>query len=375
MKTRRVEVRTKRDESKYSISVGESLLPESGRSLRKVVGREARNAFVISNPTVFKLYGDSVTDSLRSAGFDVSAFLMKDGEQYKTLTTVDAALVAMRDAGLSRTDVVVGLGGGVVGDLSGFAAAVHLRGVRFFLIPTTLLSMVDASVGGKTGVNSAAGKNVIGAFHQPDGVLIDIETLGTLHRRDVTAGLCEMVKHGLLAGNGLWKDTLKILKGGEIEIGKDLAELIAANAEFKAKIVSGDERESSERTDSRSRKLLNLGHTLAHALEMVTDYKHLRHGEAVGHGLKFIAELSNSLALLDKESVKLINDVVHRTGLAPVPAGIDPEKVLAAFRSDKKQIGGSLQMILLKGIGKPVIRRMDEIPLTSVKKALRAALR
>jgi 3-dehydroquinate synthase len=307
-------------------------------------------------------------------GFDVAKFLMPDGERYKTLRTAENLLAEMSRNGISRTDVVVGLGGGVVGDLAGFAAAVHLRGIRFFLIPTTLLAMVDASVGGKTGVNTSVGKNLIGTFHQPAGVLVDVDVLATLPAREVASGYCEMVKHAILEGPELFEITAKYLTDANGNFRSEISNLVTRNIEFKADVVAGDEREAVGETGERSRKILNLGHTLGHALEKVTNYRKLRHGEAVGHGLIFAAKLSNSLDLLNKESVNLINDVVHRTGLRSVPPGIEIDELLSAFSSDKKVIGGSLQMILLKGIGKPVIHTFDRIPHAMFKSVAKAVL-
>jgi 3-dehydroquinate synthase len=360
--------------SNYEISIGRGMLTNAGPWARNCVGTEASRAFVVSNPRVYKLYGDALAMSLQSADFDVSSFLMKDGERHKTLKTAESTLSAFSAAGMTRTDVVIALGGGVAGDLAGFAAAVYLRGVRFLQIPTTLLAMVDSSVGGKTGVNTSFGKNLTGAFHQPSGVLIDPKVLGTLPKRELTAGRCEMIKHGALAGRTLFdltarglgfSDSTKSNLRSEIS---DIENLIAKNVRYKASIVASDDRESSNRTDARSRKILNFGHTLAHALEKVTNYTYFRHGEAVGYGILFAAELSNNVALCPQEDVKLLNDVVHRAGALPSLAGIRRDEVLAAFLSDKKVISGNLQMVLLKAIGKPVI--VADIPQQTLRKTL-----
>jgi 3-dehydroquinate synthase len=275
-------------------------------------------------------------------------------------------------------------GGGVVGDLAGFASAIYLRGISFLQIPTTLLAMVDSSVGGKTGVNSDFGKNLVGAFHQPSGVLIDPTILATLPRRELTAGFCEMIKQGAVGGRSLLGPTDKFLSAyglPSFRKNKDdkrfqfqISDLISAHIAFKAKIVAGDERESQGRTDHRSRKILNFGHTLAHALEKATNYSYFRHGEAVGHGILFAAELSKSLALCGEKDVNLLNDVVHRAGSLPGLAGIDLKEVLEAFSFDKKTIAGSLQMVLLRGIGKPVILTGNEIPRPLIRKVLRKFL-
>ena len=371
--------------SGYKIKIGHDLLDGCGTWARRCLGKNATKLVIVSNPTVFKLYGQQAVDRLIAAGFIVFNFLMKDGESHKDLRSVEAALRSFSEAGLSRTDAVVALGGGVVGDLAGFASAVYLRGLPFLQIPTTLLSMVDSSVGGKTGVNSAFGKNLLGAFHQPRGVLIDTSVLQTLPARELTAGFCEAIKQGAIGGKKLLKQTGDLLTSyppdqfGQFhatkKFQKQMALMIAAQVEFKARIVAGDEREASQRVDAQSRKILNFGHTLAHALEKVTNYKYLKHGEAVGYGILFAVELSKYLALLEEKDVNLLNDVVHRAGSLPPLANIDSREVFEAFRFDKKQLSGSLQMVLLNGIGKPVIRSQADIPLATTKSILKNLLR
>ncbi len=362
----------------YNIKIGRGLLQSSGKWASSCLGRHVRRILIVSNPTVFKLYGECVQSSIEAADLQVSTFLMKDGERFKNMRSVDACLAALSEGKMTRTDAIVALGGGVVGDLAGFAAAVHLRGVKFLQIPTTLLAMVDSSVGGKTGVNSAAGKNVVGAFHQPSGVMIDVEVLESLPQREMTAGFCEIVKHGALDGRELLKTTSRFLNtdpSDRLNLRSELSDLIRKNVEFKASIVSRDERESSSRKDARSRKILNFGHTLAHALEKVTEYRYLRHGEAVGYGILFAAELSKLLALLDEKDVKLLNDVVHRAGPLPQLHNIDIDQVQEAFRFDKKHASDSLQFVLLKAIGKPVLVSSVDIPPSKIKQALQTVLR
>ena len=385
MATQTVNIAFNRDAAGYDINIGSGLLAGSGKWARRSLGTGAAKVTVVSNPTVFKLYCKAVGDSLSAAGFEVSTFLMKDGEVHKSLRTAESALKVFSENRLGRTDAVLALGGGVVGDLAGFAAGIYLRGIPFLQIPTTLLSMIDSSVGGKTGVNSEFGKNLIGAFHQPSGVLIDLQTLGTLAERELTAGFCEMVKHGAIGGKAILRRTNDLLAkrsvadpaGALLDVNfiSEMAGLIRANVEFKAMIVAGDERESSSRTDSRSRKILNFGHTLAHALEKVTDYRYFKHGEAVGYGILFAADLSKSLALCDEKDVNLLYDVVHRVGSLPPLTDIDAEKVLEAFKFDKKHLSGSLQMVLLKGIGRPVIVGQKDIPQSSIRNVLNKLLR
>ena len=392
MKDRNVKIECLRSASSYQISIGKEGIGNCGQWARKCLGRDAAKISIVSNTTVYKLYGATVTASLADAGFSVSHWLMKDGEVHKNLGNVERALEFFSQSGLMRTDAVVALGGGVVGDLAGFAASIYIRGVRFLQIPTTLLAMIDSSVGGKTGVNAAFGKNSIGAFHQPSGVLIDTAVLATLPERELAAGFCEVIKHGALSGQKLLDQTAKFLTryplgqfAGIKEDGKfkseisnlryEIADLISKNVEFKAKIVARDELESSKRTDSRSRKILNFGHTFAHALEKVTDYKYFKHGEAVGYGILYAAELSKTLALCDIKDVKLLYDVVHSVGPLPSLVNIDSQEVFEAFRFDKKHVAGSLQLILLKAIGKPVIVNNCDIPSSAHTKALKQLLK
>jgi 3-dehydroquinate synthase len=401
-----VKIRIAGRDSAYKIKIGKGLLSGAGSWATACLHTRPGRIAIVSNPAVFNIYGEVVEQSLTEAGFSVSRFLMKDGERHKSYSTAEGALTAFCEAGLTRTDAVVALGGGVVGDLAGFAAAMYLRGIAFLQVPTTLLAMIDSSVGGKTGVNTPFGKNLVGAFHQPSGVLIDVDTLSTLPSRELTAGLCEMVKHGAISGRSLLGQTHEFLSSGPKEFerpdlrsrtetdgdvepnqkprkpkAKDrtpktvsLIDLIAANVEFKAKIVAGDEREAASNMTGRSRKILNFGHTLAHALEKVTSYKYFKHGEAVGYGVLFAAELSKSLALCDEKVVKSLNDVVQCVGPLPPLANIDGNEVFEAFKFDKKQLSGSLQFILLKDIGKPVILTEKDIPRTTVQKVLKKLL-
>ncbi|MBK8301995.1 MAG: 3-dehydroquinate synthase [Chloracidobacterium sp.] len=384
MVSNKVNIKFSGPSAEYTVKIGHGLLTGCGKWARKCLGKDAVKIVVVSNPTVFKLYGQQTVESLAASGFAATHFLMKDGERYKDMRSTEAALRSFSEAGLSRTDAVIALGGGVVGDLAGFASAIYLRGISLLQIPTTLLAMIDSSVGGKTGVNSASGKNLIGAFHQPKGVLIDTATLQTLPTRELTAGFCEAIKHGAISGKALFKQTNDFLADFPVDnfadhqnnknFRSEISNLISANVAFKASIVAGDERESSNRLDAKSRKILNFGHTLAHALETVTDYKYLRHGEAVGYGILFAAELSKSLALTGEKDIKLLYDVVHRVGVLPPLANIDSQEVFEAFRFDKKHLSGSLQIVLLKGIGKPVISTQIDIPLSTIKSVLKKLL-
>ena len=304
---------------------------------------------------------------------------MKDGERHKNISSLEELLQELSERRLTRDDLVVALGGGVVGDLAGFAAAIYLRGIRYLQVPTTLLAMIDSSVGGKTGVNTGFGKNLMGAFHRPLGVLIDPEVLTTLPRRELTAGFCEAVKHAALAGGKLFDQTAGYL--ADFPTAKGFAvndrsvNLIADQVTFKAAVVRGDETETAGRTDASSRKILNFGHTLGHAAEKVTNYRRFRHGEAVGYGIQVAAELSKNLDLLSQNELKSLNDVLHRAGRLPNVAGVTQESILRAIKFDKKVTGGGLSWVLLKGIGKPVITSEKDIPKAAISKAIRSVIK
>ena len=281
MKNKTVSVELGSKKHSYKINIGHDSLDACGVWAKKSLPENTKKIVIVSNRRIFRLYGERVQNSLKKSGYELCVWLMKDGEKYKNLRSLEAALKFFSENNLSRTDAVVALGGGVVGDLAGFAAAVYQRGIAFLQIPTTFLAMIDSSVGGKTAVNSEFGKNLIGTFHQPNGVLIDIATLKTLPKRELTAGFCEAVKQGAIADEKLFNLTAEFLREFSLDNFKnlyvdnafvtDFTNLIAAQVSFKAEIVQQDEKESSARNDVKSRKILNFGHTLGHALEKVTD--------------------------------------------------------------------------------------------------------
>ncbi len=367
----------------YEIKIGGGLLPEAGTAVRAVAGRAAVRAAIVSNRRVFGLFGKQVVRSLRTSGFEVASWLMKDGEQYKSLKSFEQALTFLGKSDLERNDVVIALGGGVVGDLAGFAAATYLRGVAFIQIPTTLLAQIDASVGGKVGLNVAAGKNLVGAFYQPKLVLIDTDTLRTLSRRELTAGWCEAVKHGAAGDVKLFERTVKLLHNGASSSGMlkdggmatDLAAIITAHCGFKAAIVAGDEREATARNDARSRKILNFGHTTAHALESVTKYKRFRHGEAVGYGMLVAGEISKNLGMLGADALESLRQAIRACGPLPVADNLEINRLLTAIKSDKKSVGGSVKWVLLQAIGKARIVEGSAIDALLLRQALRDGLK
>ena len=377
----------------YEIEIGANTLSSVGDIARRVLPAHARRVVVVSNSRVFRLYGAGVVRSLqRAGGFRVSHWLMGDGERHKNLRTAERALAFFSESKLERSDAVVALGGGVVGDLAGFAASVYLRGIAFLQAPTTLLAQIDASVGGKTAVNTRAGKNLIGAFHQPRAVVISTETLLTLPRREMTAGWCEAIKQGAVGDARLYEQTRRFLVAGveneRARAGKslpgsepanrragELAAVIAAQCAFKAKIVAADEREDVGRTDARSRRILNFGHTTAHALEAVTHYRRFRHGEAVGYGMIVAAEISHRLGMLTASELESLRACIRLAGRLPRADDLDERAIWRAIASDKKSVGGEVRWVLLERIGRARIVGGREIPPRVVRAALRAALR
>ena len=361
----------------YTIEIGAGILERLGKAARQSLSPHARRIALISNRRVFDLYGAVTTASLRAARFDVAHWLMGDGERYKSLRTAERALQFLAETKLERSDAVVALGGGVVGDLAGFAAAVYLRGISFLQVPTTLLAQVDASVGGKTGVNTSTGKNLVGAFHQPRCVLIDTHTLRTLPQRELTAGWCEAIKQGAAGDRKLFEQTRRFLASKQhlAEEEKPATRLIAAQCAFKARIVAGDEREEITRTDNRSRRILNFGHTIGHALEAVTGYKRFLHGEAVGYGMLAASEISRRLDLLDQAEAQTLGDVVRSAGCLPRADDLDQRLILNALATDKKVVDGSIKWVLLEELGRARIVDGREIPTRIVRESLLAALR
>ncbi len=363
----------------YDIKASSGLLDQVGIEVRAALGDSRRRVAVISNKTVFGLFGAKVERSLRASGFEIGKWLMKEGERHKSLRSLEQALEFFNQIGLERNDAVVALGGGVVGDLAGFAAATYLRGIDFIQVPTTLLAQIDSSVGGKTGVNLTQGKNLVGAFHQPRLVLIDLETLRTLPRRELTAGWCEAVKQGAVGDRKLFDRTVRVIKKfGTHDSGVEHADLgatIAAHCRFKASIVAGDEREALNRDDRRSRRILNFGHTTAHALESLTRYRRFRHGEAVGYGVLVAGALSKNLGMLGSGELELLREAVRACGPLPRANDLDIGALIRAMKSDKKSVGGRIKWVLLERIGSARIVDGNEIDALALRASLREVLR
>lgn len=374
----RVDVRLKARLQQYEILIGKGTLGGLGDVARRALSPQAVRVLIISNKKVFGLYGAAATKSLERAGFRVAHWLMPDGERHKSFRTLERALSFLARARLERGDAVVALGGGVVGDLAGFAAAIYLRGIALVQVPTTLLAQIDASVGGKTAINTAWGKNTVGAFHQPSAVLIDTETLRTLPRRELTAGFCECVKQGAAGDRALFDLTYGFLSeeftGTKLVSSVRLEKLIRAQVAFKASIVEHDEREEAARLGRRSRRILNFGHTTAHALEAMTDYKRFRHGEAVGYGMLVAGEISKRLGMLAHSELELLRAAVLKCGKLPAAYDLDPASIVRHLARDKKSIGGHVQWVLLERLGRARLVDQREIAPQIMRASLRSVL-
>ncbi|MBB4287274.1 3-dehydroquinate synthase [Roseospira goensis] len=356
-------------ERRYDIHIGPGLLDRAGDLLRAAVPG-ARRAIVVSDETVAALYLERVRTALTSAGVETGAHIVPAGEASKSLSRLEDLLEALLGFGLERGTPVIALGGGVVGDLAGFAAAVALRGVPFVQIPTTLLAQVDSSVGGKTAVNSRHGKNLIGAFHQPRLVLADTDTLDTLPRRELRAGYAETAKYGLIGDAAFW-DWLEA--HGTALLDGDAAlrtEAIATSCRAKAAVVAADEREAGQRA------LLNLGHTFGHALEAETGYGDaLLHGEAVAIGMVMAFDLSHRLGLCPGQDAERVRRHLAAVGLPvrPDPARTwDVERLLGHMARDKKVKDGRITFVLARGIGRAHLQ--DDVPADAVRSTLAASL-
>jgi len=348
-----------RQESRQSeINIGYGIRRNLEKLVLRTFGQFPGKTILISNKRVFRLYGLEVMADLKTAT-KCFPWLIPDGERYKSFRTFESVVNTFADIGLERNDLVIALGGGVVGDLAGFAASTYLRGVRLLQVPTTLLAQIDSSIGGKTAINLTAGKNLVGTFYQPDAVCIDTETLGSLPPRELVSGFCEMVKQSLVASPDLFEQTVGLLQRFHMDhailASPEFESLIAAHCRFKASIVVNDERESTERKDSRSRRILNFGHTTAHALEKVTNYRYFRHGEAVGYGMLVAGELSMHLGLLSSAKLERLREAVQLCGRLPSAAKLDLAKIKDAVKLDKKSVRGEINWVLVDDIGSPRI--------------------
>ena len=329
-------------ERSYPIFIGSKLLSDASHFASYIQGRQV---MIVTNETVSPLYEAQLRQAL--VGFQVDSVVLPDGEQYKTWETLNLIFDALLEKRHSRKTTIIALGGGVVGDMAGFAAASYQRGVDFIQVPTTLLSQVDSSVGGKTAINHPLGKNMIGAFYQPKAVIIDTDTLNTLPEREVSAGLAEVIKYGLIRESEFFQwlelnvDRLKALDA------EALTYAIHASCACKAEVVEADEKEGGVRA------WLNLGHTFGHAIESFCGYGAWLHGEAVGAGMMLAARMSELEGDLTHDDVQRIQTLIERAGL-PVsgPDSMSPQDYMELMSVDKKVLDGVIRLVLLDEIGR-----------------------
>lgn len=307
-----------------------------------------KKVMVVSNPVIFRHYGERAIASLTSAGFDVSSCTIPAGERYKTPATVQKIYDAALENRLERSSTLVALGGGVIGDMTGFAAATWLRGINFVQVPTTLLAMVDASIGGKTGVNHPQGKNLIGAFYQPRLVLIDPEVLNTLPAREFRAGMAEVIKYGVIWDAQLFEqmDESKRLDQMRYLNPDLLSTILSRSCQAKADVVSKDEKEANLRA------ILNYGHTIGHAVESLTGYRLINHGEGVAIGMVAAGKLAVELQMWQQEDAARQDALIQKAGLPwQLPAGLDNQAIIDALQTDKKVKEGEVRFVLPSQIG------------------------
>jgi 3-dehydroquinate synthase len=352
---RRIEARA--GTSTYLIEIG-----TGAQSRLSAVLEDARlpqRRFIVSSQTVWRLHGESFANVA-----DDEPVLLPDGERYKQLTTVSRIYDALIRAGADRATTILAVGGGVVGDIAGFAAATYLRGVPVVHVPTTLLAQVDSAIGGKVGVNHPLGKNLIGAFHQPSAVIVDPAFLSTLPRREFRAGLYEVVKYGMIASRPLFdriRNQLALLFARNDDV---LTPTIAECCQIKASIVQADERESGPR------RALNFGHTIAHALEAATRYRRFRHGEAVAYGMLAAAEVAVARGVLPADDRRVLAALIAQMGPLPPVSDLDPSQVLEAVARDKKVVAGRLHFVLPTAIGATAIA--NDVSIEELSRALAA---
>ena len=351
--------------ARYEVTVRAGLLGDAGQVLAGLTG--ARRVAVVTDSHVGPLHLNTLEEGLRRAGFEVmAAVTIPAGEEHKNLSEIAIIYDELLGARIERSTPILALGGGVTGDMTGFAAATILRGVPFVQIPTSLLAMVDASVGGKTGIDHPLGKNLIGAFHQPMAVLIDPGVLQTLPTRELRGGLAECIKHDIIRdAEGFGRLEREIERAMTLDIDY-LTELVAHNVAIKARVVENDPLEKGERAH------LNLGHTFGHAIESVSQYEY-SHGESVALGMVAAARVAREMGLLDEPSVQRIVGVIQKAGLPAGKMMLDPQTVVDAMAFDKKVKSGRIRFVLPEGIGRATIR--DDVPAEFVLRALESLRR
>jgi 3-dehydroquinate synthase len=341
----------------YSVTIADGAIDRIKRSLDDLRVPERR--FVVSSPLVWRLHGPQLA---RATGA-VEPILIPDGERFKLLSTATRIYDSLVRSNADRATTLITFGGGVIGDMAGFAAATYLRGIALVHVPTTLLAQVDSAIGGKVGVNHPQGKNLIGAFYQPNAVIVDPTVLGTLPRREFRAGLYEVIKYGMTSSAGLFDRIGRERKAIFARASETLTPVIAESCRIKAAVVAADERESGPR------RVLNFGHTAGHALEAVTRYRRFRHGEAVAYGMLVAAELGKARGALADRDRQALADLIASLGPLPPIADISSTQMLEAMQHDKKMVAGKLHFVLPTTVGATMI--VDDV----TEREMRAALK
>ncbi|MEH2295053.1 3-dehydroquinate synthase [Nostoc sp.] len=350
-------------EQSYEIAIAPSSLDELGQQMASL--KLGKKVLLVSNQTILKHFGQRAIASLTSAGFEVASCILPPGERYKTLNSIQKLYDIALENRLERSSTMVALGGGVIGDMTGFAAATWLRGINVVQVPTSLLAMVDSAIGGKTGVNHPHGKNLIGAFHQPRLVLIDPDVLKTLPMREFRAGIAEVIKYGVIWDAELFAqleaskrlDQLRYVKPDLINY------ILTRSCQAKADVVGKDEKEGGLRA------ILNYGHTIGHAVESLTGYRLVNHGEAVAIGMVAAGQIAVDLGLWQKEDTERQNALIQKTGLpTQLPTGVDIEAIIEALQLDKKVKAGKVRFVLPTEIG--VVTVTDEVPSDIIRQVL-----
>lgn len=347
----------------YDVLVGGGLLAEAGKLAVKALGGKPSRFLLVTSPRVKAFWGEKLTAALDATGCKVELIEAEDSEGAKTIDTVARMLDAFAKRGADRASAVVALGGGVIGDMAGFAASLYMRGIAVVQVPTTLLAQVDAAIGGKTGVNLSQGKNLVGTFHQPKLVIADPETLETLEAREFRAGMFEVIKAGAIRDRSLLEFVVE--KRGKIlkQDGGALERIVRDAVEIKAEVVAADEREAD------LRRILNFGHTVGHALEAATGYQRYLHGEAVGWGMVAAAHIGVAHGVTAKKTAAKVTEAVQAYG--PLPeANLSDEKIQPFIARDKKTRYGVPHFVLLKDVGKTVIA--DDVTEESIRHGLQA---
>jgi len=341
----------------YAVTIADGALDRVGRLLDDIRAPERR--VIVSSPLVWRLHGPQLARALPGA----EPILVPDGERWKQLPTVTRIYDALVKMNADRATTLVTFGGGVIGDMAGFAAATYVRGIRLVHVPTTLLAQVDAAIGGKVGVNHPLGKNLIGAFYQPDAVFVDPAVLATLPRREFRAGLYEVVKYGMTSSAALFDRVGKERKEIFARAPEVLTGIISESCRIKAAVVAEDEKEGG------ARRVLNFGHTAGHALEAVTKYRRFRHGEAVGYGMLVVGEVARQRGALAAADRQALADVIASLGPLPPVADVPASEILEAMKHDKKMVAGRLHVVLPTAVGATTI--VDDVTEREMRDALR----